>query len=855
MLFKLSQLSATKKFNPCFNIIRGILFLSVLTPGVLIPGVLFSDTAPASSSHSAVMPAVSLLKPVAPVAPVLNNLNQLNPDLSAGFSRFTIQKITLTGLSHLPESAVSSSISVHVGDVLTPDLSNQLISNLFKTGYFTHIQLLQGVGADSQTLIINFTEAPTIAEISIKGNSLIKTQQIKDVLLKVGLQVGDMLNPSTLLRIQQSLEEQYETLGKYPATVKTETENLPRNRVKLKIVISEGLDTKVARIDFVGNQYFKTNDLLDNFTLSTPSLWTIFNSDDEFTQAKMSQSVQTLSDYYTDNGFLKYHINSSEAALTSTKKQALLTISMTEGALYHFGKIDLQGQFVIPKEDLQKLILIHQGGIFSRSDVLNSAKAMQLAMANKGYAFATVNPIPSIDDKTKIVGINFYINPGNRVYIHEVRFNGNTQTNDKTLRQRVLFSEGSLYNQTKIDQSKLKFQQLPFVQNVSEDLVPVPGSTDQVDIVFKITEQNANKVGGSIGYSELDHLILGANLTMPNLFGTGDIFQIAMQWSQPYQSVNFTFTQPYFTNSGISQSVNLYVSKLDQSHLSVVGYSMNQVGANLTYGIPLSTFNTFSIGAGVDHSHLLNPYDSTSLTVQQFTSEWGNNFNSLTMNFGWSHDSTNDPYFPSIGTQGSIGGKVTAPISTVNWYKTYMNGAWFHPVIWDRLVFGVNGEVDYGNGYGKLNNLPFYQNYYGGGWGSVRGYEQGSLGPDDTIVCGSDASDLGCTSRGDALGGNLKVDASANLYFPVPFAYSQKNLRMGVFADAGNVYNTYHLSTAYDSENDPTRPNFDNLRYSVGLELQWQSPIGALGFSLAEPLNKKPGDDTNIFQFNLGQTF
>jgi len=831
------------KFNPCFNLLRAIFILSIFSPGFIFSESSQNNSSPANSS----MPAVSLLKPAN------TDLNKdLNTDASAGFSSFKIEKIVITGLTSLPESAVSNNISVQVGQLLTPELSNQLINNLFKTGYFTDIQLSQSTG---NTLIINLTEAPTIAEISIKGNSLIKTQQIKDVLLKVGLQVGDMLNPSTLLRVQQSLEEQYETLGKYPADVKTDLVTLPRNRVKLNITISEGLNTKVGRVDFIGNQYFDTNTLLSNFTLSTPSLFTLFNSDDEFTQAKMTQSLQTLSDYYTNNGFLKFHINSSQAALTSTKKQALLSVSLTEGALYHFGTVDLQGQFVVPKTDLQKLILIHSGGIFSRADVMNSAKAMQLAMANKGYAFATVNPVPTVNDSTKIVSINFYINPGNRVYIHEVKFEGNTQTNDQTLRQRVTFSEGSLYNQTKIDQSKLKFQQLPFIQNVSEDLVPVPGSTDQVDIVFKITEQNANKVGGSIGYSELDHLILGANLTMPNLFGTSDVFQIAMQWSQPYQSVNFTFTQPYFTQSGISQSFNVYMSKLDNSHVSLVSYSMDQVGGNVTYGIPLSTFNTFNVGAGVDNSHLLNPYDSTSLTVQEFTQKWGNNFNSLTMNLGWSHDSTNNPYFPSTGTQGAIGAQVATPVSTLDWYKTHVTGAWYHPVIWDRLVFGLDGEVDYGNGYGKLDTLPFYQNYYGGGWGSVRGYAQGSLGPDDTIVCGSDTTDLGCQSQGDALGGNLKIDASANLYFPVPFAYSQQNLRMGVFADAGNVYDTYHLDTAYNEQNNPTSPNFDNLRYSVGLELQWQSPIGALGFSLAEPLNRQEGDDTQIFQFNLGQTF
>lgn len=770
--------------------------------------------------------------------------------LAAQAVPFKVANIKIEGLSNLPESSVMPNVSVKVGQEMTTDLSNQVINDLFKTGYFSDVELLEGPG---NSLIIQVKELPTIGSIDIEGNSLIKTQQIKDVLLKVGLQTGDMLNQSTLLRVQQSLEQQYYILGKYPALVTTTTTPLPRNRVALKINISEGLYTRVARIDFVGNHNFDSGDLEDHFKLSTPTLWTLFDSDDEFTQQKMGESLQQLSDFYQDNGFLKYQINSSQVSLSPTKKQALLTVNMTEGALYHFGEIKLEGRFVVPKAELQKLIEIHTGDIFSRSEVMDSAKAMQLALANKGYAFAVVNPVPAVDESKKIVGISFYVNPGRRVYIHEIRFEGNTQVNDKTLRQRMTFSEGSLYNQTKIDESKLRLQQMSFLQNITEENIPVADSTDEVDVVFKITEQNANKVGGSIGYSELDKVILGANLTMPDLFGTGDIFSIAMQWSQPYQSLNFNFTQPYFTSSGISQSFNVYASKLDNAHTSLVSYSMDDVGGNVNYGIPLSTFNTFNIGAGVDHSRLVNPYESTSLTVQDFTSQWGNNYNTLSMNFGWSHDSTNHAYFPSKGFETGLNVKVATPISTLEWYKTSANAAWFHPVIWDRLVFGLNGEADYGNGYGKLPNLPFFENYYGGGWGSVRGYSQGSLGPDDTIECGSGA--VGCTSQGESLGGNLKLDASANLYFPVPFAYSQQNLRMGVFADMGNVYDTYHLSTAYDTENNPTSPDFENLRYSVGVDLEWMSPIGALGFSLAMPLNKKPGDDTNIFQFNLGQSF
>lgn len=767
------------------------------------------------------------------------------------FQSFKVDQVQVQGLSRLSKAMVLSNVPVQPGQQLTPELANETIQDLFKTGYFKNIVLQK----NGNNLIVKVQERPTISSIKFEGNKLLKTKQLSPVLLKVGLEVGNMFEASTLSRLQQSIEQQYFSIGKYAARVTTEIKNLPRNRVSIILKVSEGLYTKVARINFVGNHHYASKTLADQITLSTPSFWTFFNGDDEFTQTKLSSSLQQLSDFYMDHGFLKFHINSSQASLTPTHKKVLLTVNLSEGSQYHFSNISLQGKFIVPKATLEKLIQTKEGQVFSRKEVMDTAKAIQLALADKGYAFATVNPTPNIDEDNKTVAVTFNVNPGKRVYVSRIRFQGNDVTNDRTLRERATFPEESLYNQTKVDHTKLRLQRLPYVESVQQTNTPVSGSTDQVDVGYKVKERSANKIGASLGYSELNKVILGAYLTMPNVFGTGNVFSINTQVSKPYQQVNFTYTEPYFTQSGVSQSINIYGSKVKNNYTSLVSYSMNQLGANLTYGIPLSTFNTLNLGGGVDHSRLVNPYNSTSLTVQQFTQKHGNNYNTLSLTFGVSHDTTNDAFFPSTGDQLSVGTNVATPVSNLTWYKLNGSAAWFHPIYWDRFVFGINGSVHYGNGYGKIDELPFFQNFYSGGWGSVRGYSQGTLGPQDTINCGSTASDLGCTSEGDALGGNFSMAASINIYFPTPFITSNRNIRMGVFADAGNVYDTQRVSTAYENRNNPTHPTFQNLRYSVGLELQWLSPLGALGFSIAKPLNSKPGDDLQYFQFTLGQTF
>jgi outer membrane protein insertion porin family len=664
-----------------------------------------------------------------------------------------------------------------------------------------------------------------------------------------------MFNNSLLRQIQQSLEQQYNSQGKYAVQVNTVVNPLPRNRVGIDIKISEGLSAKINRINIVGNHAFSESTLVDQLNVTTPGFFAFFTGSDKFSQDKLSSSLQALSDYYMNRGYAKFHIDSTQVAIDSTKTKVFLTINVNEGQKYTFKGFKLMGNLIVPESQLAKEINIKSGDTFSKQTVMDGVTAIQNTLGDLGYAFVNVNPVPTIDDKTKSVYITYYVIPGQKVYIRYVNFTGNTVTNDKALRERMRYMEGSLYSKTNLDYSKIALQRLPYLSAVDDKTVPVSGASNQVDINYNLTEQSANSVTGSLGYSELDGVIVGAGLNVPDVFGTGNIFSINAQVSRPYQSVNFSFTQPYFTSSGIQQSINLYFTRVNAADQGLANYSTNSYGGNVNYAIPISTWNYFNIGGGVDRTQLVQPAGDLSATVTNFVAQHGSIYNSLLANLGWSRDSTNSAYFPTQGETASIGTKIAVPGSDLTWYQLLSNVNWYHAIT-KNVTGSLGGSVNFGGGYGNMSHLPFFQNFNGGGWGSVRGYSAGSMGPDDTLVCpaGSSTCTPG-TFQGNALGGNLSVNATANLYFPVPFASDSQNLRLVTFMDAGNVYNTYHMATEWNAAQQPTSPSLNNIRYSIGAGIEWVSPLGPLGFSLAAPLNKKAGDDTQIFQFTLGTFF
>ncbi len=774
-------------------------------------------------------------------------------------SAFTIKAIRFVGLSNVPEKSVLHALPISVGDDMNAALSNRVLNALFQTGFFNSANLYQS----GNTLIIQVQQRPTIAKVSFSGNELIKKDDMQEVLNKIGLTVGSMFNETTLNQLKQSLEQEYIALGKYAVRIKADVTQLPRNRVGIKIKISEGLSAKILRINIVGNTVFDTDSLEDQLAFNTPHWFSFLTGSDKYTKQKLNQSLEALNKFYMDRGYIHFHTTSSEASVDPTRRHVYITISVHEGHKYTFSGYQLAGYLILPESEIRQLITVQKGDVFSRQQVMDSAKAIQNKLKDMGYAFANVNTIPKIDEKNKTVAVQFVVSAGHKVTINHVSFSGNTVTRDRTLRERIKYVEGSVYSGEGMDNSKIALERLPYLKRVAVQTSPVVGKPDQLNVNYDVTEQSANSVSANVSYSELNKVILGGSLQMPNVFGTGNIFNINTSVSRPYQSLSVGFTQPYFTINGVSQSFSLYATRVDNAERDLTNYSTNSFGGTLSYAIPISTWNFFNAGVGYDHTKLLQPQNDTSATVAQFTQEHGTVFNTFTVNFGWSHDTTNSAYFPTRGLRANIGSVIATPISKMKWYKVTGSAAWYHPIIAKGFTLGVDAGAGYANGYGSDAHVPFYNNFYGGGWGSgngfgrLRGFAAGSLGPDDKLCNnGTGTCSDADSSAGNSIGGNLVIDASMNLYFPVPFAHDQSNFRMGWFVDVGNVYLTYKANTVYTQDrNYPRSPSLSNLRYSTGISFEWKSPFGPLAFSLAQPLNKKSGDNTELFQFSLGQTF
>lgn len=765
---------------------------------------------------------------------------------------FVVQGIEFEGLSRIPQSSVMPDVPVKVGQDLTPSLSNQVIQDLFATGYFQNIQLYN----DNGTLVIEVTELPTIASVDFKGNDLIKTDDLKTALTGIGLQVGNMFNLALINQVKQSLVQEYNTQGKYAVQVNVETKDLPNDRVAITIDISEGLYAHIQSINIIGNHVFSNRKLIRQMPISTGGIVAIFTKSDVYTADKMGKTLQALTDFYQNNGYIDVRVNSAEASLDSTHTKAFVTISLTEGNQYKFAGFDIKGDTVLPKAQLMKLVNIKAKRIYSKQVVTQGQQAIVSALGDVGYAFVNVNPVPVIDQSKRTVFINYYVTPGQKVYVHEINYTGNVVTNDQTFRERMQFSEGSTYSKTNIDYSTTAIQRLPFIQSVNETNTPVAGTSNQVNVNYDVKEQSANSVSAAVGYSDLYKWLFQTGFNMPNLFGTGDILNVNAQLSQPYQSVNLGVTNPYFTLSGISQSVNFYFQRTDAAEEGLTNFSTNSYGATLSYAIPISTWNFFNIGGGIDRTQLQQPGDNQSATVSSFINQYGSEYNTYTATIGFSRDSTNSAYFPTQGQIANVSTTVAAPFSDLNYYKLNASGTWYQGLN-NYFTLSVSGGAGYGGGYGKNTELPFFQNYYGGGWGNVRGYTAGAMGPDDTIVC-TDSSQcaVGSQSQGAPLGGNLMVYSSVQLTYPVPFMTDNPNLKLISFIDAGNVYNTYYSNNVWQPNSLPRSPNFSNLRYTAGVGLEWVIPmLGPVGVSFAIPLNKQPGDNTQIFQFTLGTFF
>ncbi|MDH3309732.1 MAG: outer membrane protein assembly factor BamA [Gammaproteobacteria bacterium] len=743
--------------------------------------------------------------------------------VSHAMESFVIKDIRVEGLQRISAGTVFNYLPVKVGDTFTEKKSQDAVRVLFKTGFFRDVQLER----EKDVLIVTVVERPSIAGIKIIGTREMSEEDLKKGLKEIGLAEGRVFNKSLLDRVEQELRQQYFSRGYYGVSIQPTMTPLERNRVDLNIEVIEGSVARIREIALVGNQLFPDKQLLKLFTLGPKSWYALFSSRDKYSKQKLAGDLERLRNFYQDQGFLEFNIDSTQVSITPDKESIYITINFTEGKRYVVKSYKLSGTFPVPESVLHGLISIKPGDVFSRKAVTETTKKISDRLANDGYAFANVNAIPDVDkDKSEVV-FTFFIDPGRRIYVRRVNFAGNIATRDEVLRREMRQLEGGWYNAEKIQRSRVRLQRLGYFDDVNVETPTVVGVADQVDVNINVKERPTGNLILGVGYSDSDGLLLNARVTQSNLFGTGKELSVSFDNSASTTNYNIRYVNPYYTKDGLSRGFNIFSSTIDAALADTAAYSADSQGVGVFYGIPLSEDNKVDIGADVERIDL--HVNSTSAQVaQDFVAVNGDSNTVLKTTLGWSRDTLDSLLLPTSGSLQRLTAEIALPGTDIEYYRlTYLAGRYWP--LSPTYTFKVRGELGYGNGYGDQETLPFYKNFYAGGSSTVRGFSSRSLGPRDTLP------------PNDPIGGNRRVLVNAELLFPLPGStVDDKSMRISLFTDGGMVYGPGE------------KVDLGQLRYSAGIAFNWFSPVGPISFSYAIPLNDKPGDRKESFQFTLG---
>ncbi|MEO5573462.1 MAG: outer membrane protein assembly factor BamA [Gammaproteobacteria bacterium] len=760
---------------------------------------------------------------------------------------FVIQDIRVEGLQRISAGTVFSYLPIKVGDTLDDARSAETIRALFAAGFFKDVRLER----DGEVLVISVVERPSIGSVKISGNKDIDTDTLTAALKDQGLAEGRVFDRSLLDKVEQELNRQYFSRGKYAAKVKTTVTPLERNRVGIYIDISEGRAARIHEINIVGNKTFTDKKLRKNFQLSTPTLFSFYTGSDQYSKQKLTADLEALRSYYLDRGYINFNIDSTQVSITPDKKDIYVTINITEGEKFSVKDVKLAGDLVVPEQELTKLVTVRSGATFSRKDIVETTSKIAERLGQEGYAFSNVNTLPEIDQAGKQVSLTFFIDPGKRVYVRRVNMVGNTKTRDEVLRREMRQLEGGWIDTEKVKRSRTRMEKLNYFEEVNVETPAVPGSADQVDVNYSVVEKPSGNLLAGLGFSQSQGLIFNTSVTQENFLGSGKRVSAAFNNSSVNTIYSFAYTNPYYTMDGVSRGFSLFSRETDAARANVADFTTDVVGGTVNFGIPVNEFDTFRIGLGYESTQLSTnkntPFEYKGFLADNdfidtiTTENQDADFNTIKLTAGFARDTRNRLVFPDSGRFNNISADVAIPGGDLQYYKlNYRHQSLF--ALNQDFTLSLNGEVGYGDGYGSTTELPFFENFYGGGSRSVRGFKDNSLGPRV-----SEKGPLGepppGTSKGDPLGGNVKVVGNIELFFPVPFNGDNKSVRLGSFLDVGNIYGVNEDFDAGD------------LRYSVGLSAVWLSPLGALTFSLAQPLNDKKDDDVQVFQFTLGTNF
>jgi len=741
--------------------------------------------------------------------------------MAQAFSPFTVKDIRVDGVQRTDPGTVFSYLPVKVGETLTAEKAQQALHALFATGFFKDVRLENENGV----LVVRVEERPAIAQVDFSGVSEFPVDTLRRALRDLGLGEGRIFDRAALEGAEQELKRQYLSRGKYAAEVQTTVTPLERNRVAINFAVTEGEVAKIRGINIVGAHAFAEDDLLDLFVLRTPGWLTWYTKLDQYSRQRLSADLETLRSYYLDRGYLDFNIESTQVSITPDRKDIYITINVSEGGKYTVSDVRIGPQTLVPQEELEKLLRVKQGEVFSRQRLVETQKAIADRLGNDGYAFANANAVPQVDREKRTVAFTLLIDPGRRVYVRRINVVGNSKTRDEVVRREMRQLEGAYYDASKIQLSRRRIDRTRYFSEVNVDTKPVEGRPDQVDVTYTVEERSTGSLALGVGFSTLDKVILSASITQPNVFGTGKFLSLEVNSGTVNQVYSLSYVDPYYTVDGVSRGFDIYKRDVDASTLATGAYGTNTLGGGIRFGYPLSERITVSFGALAESVDVIT-YPTSSAIYRNFVADFGNKYRYGALTAAWARDTRDSLILTTEGLLTRVSSEVAG--GGLQYYRLGINQQVYWPLS-RNVTLLLNADLGYASGRGG-KPLPFFKNYYAGGPGTVRGYQDFSLGPRDI--------------DGNSLGGTRRVVGNVELLFPMPGAAQDKSLRLGLFVDGGQVYG------------DGQPVDLSELRYSAGLALAWSSPLGPLRLSYATPLNERAGfDRVQRLQLKFGTAF
>ena len=785
-------------------------------------------------------------------------------------AEFVVTDIGFNGLQRLTPDSLYPVLPITIGDTVNDANLAASIKALYATENFADIQSR----IEGGKLRFDVVERPTIAEVNFDGNKLIPKEGLEQGLNNAGLAVGNVLKQATLQGVANELQQQYISQGYYNSNIEVDQTLLDGNRVKLDVRFIEGKPAKVVDINIIGNKHFSDKEIKEVFAVKESSWTRLLSKSDRYAKEKLAASLENLKALYLNDGYVRFSVDNAVLNISEDKSSVFIEVSLSEGEQYQFGEINFLGKPTFETSELKELVTFGAKEKYSQAKLDATTAALKSRYGNEGYYLAQIRPVPRINDETKVVDIDYYIDPARPIYVRRINFTGNLKTQDEVLRREMRQLEGSLASSDKIQLSRTRLMRTGFFKNVNVDVKPVPNQPDQVDVNYTVEEQPSGSSTIAAGYSQSGGVTFQLDLTQNNFMGTGDRVKASLSRSETRDSYSLGYTDPYFTENGVSQGISAYYRETKYDDRNVSNYVTDAYGATLNYSYPVDETKRVSAGLNIDNTTVRGGSRLGVSSVQQIIDDGGtfekfnndqdefsgrtgfkNEYQSYNLLFGWDYSTLDRPVFPNKGMSHTV--DATIGLGDASYQKLVYRGNIYQPIYKDWVARGYT-KLGYGN------NLPFYENFYAGGYGSVRGYEASTLGPKSQSY--NDAINDDVRFKDEEVGGNALVSFGTELILPMPFKGDWADqVRPVLFAEGGQVFDTTDKENRTFIDPDTTNPNRDTgvplltqdnkLRFSAGLGVTWYTPIGPISLSYAVPIGDKEGDETEKVQFQIGNTF